>query len=167
MLYQAAAWRRHKLKNVMNSWWFLKVFARIRLLTLSHRCPLQTENATSATDLLCGKRSASVNLQGVLLTVKLLHLWPLILLLCVHRLLPGLLLQPLDGIQALCRLRPKSNESPAFLNWHLKVNFESYLASNDKCKVVLGQERKSNGYFHEETGDFSLLWCFWCPAIIT
>lgn len=30
--------------------------------------------------------------------------------------LPGLLLQPLDGIQALCRLRPKSNESPAFLN---------------------------------------------------
>lgn len=47
--------------------------------------------------------------------------------------LHGLLLQPLDGIQALYRLRPKWNESPAFLNWHLKVNFESYPAITSAC----------------------------------
>lgn len=64
----------------------------------------QNENWDATTDDLCDERTVSFTLQVVLLTLKMLHMWPLILMLFApfHH---SLLLQPLDGIQALYRLK--------------------------------------------------------------
>lgn len=89
-----------------------------------------TESSATEADHLCDERTVSFTLQVALLTLKLLCVWPLILLLdaLFHH---GLPLQPLDGIQALYRLKPKhvsfwvTNSVCACLIWILCFNLSN------------------------------------------